>query len=166
MILGRIPPRAQRPPAPKWPAIQPPTNMANPKQKTDTPTNGADSPLQFRNNPDIQKRLDSYKSANASEVAYYRRVIKEAPDRAVDMLLYKDMQRHEADMRLVAKQLPQAQEFYDKQAPEVKKRIDQRLTEVNPYYKDKAFVGEVLREMGRQNRMTLTGPRAPAMATG
>jgi hypothetical protein len=165
MTLGRIPPRAQRRPAPKWPAIQPTTNMATTKPKTDTP-NGAEKPLQFRNNPEIQTRLDAYKKANEGEVAYYRRVIKEAPDRAVDMLLYKDMQRHEADMRLVAKQLPQAQEFYDKQAPEVKKRIDQRLTEVSPYYKDKAFVGEVLREMGRQNRMVLTGPRAPAMAAG
>lgn len=140
--------------------------MATTKPKIDSPSNGAESPLQFRNNPEIQKRLDDYKSANASEVAYYRRVIKEAPDRAVDMLLYKDMQRHEADMRLVAKQLPQAQEFYDKQSPEIKKRIDQRLTEVNPYYKDKAFVGEVLREMGRQNRMKLTGPRSIAITAG
>ncbi len=119
-----------------------------------------ESPLQFRNNPEIQKRLDAYKTANASDAAYFARVVKEAPDRAVDMLLYKDMQRHESEMRLVEKQLPQAKAFYDAQTPEVKTRIDERLEGTNPFYKDKAFVGEVLREMNRKNRQTLTMPRA------
>jgi len=76
------------------------------------------------------------------------------------MLLYKDMQRHEADMRLVEKQLPQAKQFYDAQTPEVKARIDRQLKDVQPYYKDKAFVGEVLREMNRKNRQILTSPQA------
>lgn len=126
-----------------------------------------EGPLQFRNNPEVQKRLDAYKTANSGDVEYYTRVVKEAPDRARDMLLYKDMQRHEADMRLIEKQLPQAKTFYDAQAPEVKSRIDQRLEGVEPYYKDKAFVGEVLREMNRKNRQILTSPKpGMAMATG
>ena len=83
-------------------------------------------PLQFRNNPEIQKRLEAYKAANASDAAYFARVVKEAPERAVDMLLYKDMQRHESEMRLVEKQLPGAKAFYDEQSPEVRARIDQR----------------------------------------
>lgn len=116
-------------------------------------------PLQFRSNPEVQKRLDAYKAANANDVEYYTRVVKEAPERARDMLLYKDMQRHESDMRLVEKQLPQAKTFYDAQSPEVQARIDQRLEGVQPYYKNKAFVGEVLREMNRKNRQILTSPK-------
>ncbi len=126
-----------------------------------------ESPLQFRNNPEIQKRLDAFKVANASDAAYYTRVVSEAPGRAVDMLLYKDMQRHESEMRLVEKQVPQAKAFYDAQTPEVQARIDQRIEGTNPYYKDKAFVGEVLREMNRKNRQLLTTPgTSMAMAAG
>ncbi len=121
-----------------------------------------EGPLQFRNNPEVQKRLDAYKAANANDVEYYSRVVKEAPDRAMHMLLYKDMQRHEADMRLVEKQLPQAKAFYDAQTPDVKARIDGQLKSVQPYYKDKAFVGEVLREMNRKNRQILTSPQVAA----
>ena len=126
-------------------------------------TNGSEKPLQFRNNPEVQKRLEAYKAANENDVGYYTRVVQEAPDRARDMLLYKDMQRHESDMRLVEKQLPQAKAFYDEQTPEVKARIDDQLKEVQPYYKDKAFVGEVLREMNRKNRQILTSPKAGAV---
>ena len=118
-----------------------------------------EAPLQFRNNPEIQKRLDAYKTANNNDAAYYTRVVSEAPGRAVDMLLYKDMQRHESEMRLIERQIPQAKAFYDAQSPEVQSRIDQRLEGVQPYYKDKAFVGEVLREMNRKNRQILTAPK-------
>lgn len=136
--------------------------MANKPKTEETAQVGGekDNPLQFRNNPEVQKRLDAYKAANENDVAYYTRVVKEAPERARDMLLYKDMQRHEVDMRLVEKQLPQAKQFYDAQTPEVKARIDRQLKDVQPYYKDKAFVGEVLREMNRKNRQSLTAPQA------
>lgn len=123
-------------------------------------------PLQFRNNPEIQKRLDAFKAANPADVSYYTRVVTEAPGRAVDMLLYKDMQRHDTDMRLVEKQMPQAKAFYDAQASDVKARIDERLQNVQPYYKDKAFVGEVLREMNRQNRQKLTSPKTGMAMAG
>jgi hypothetical protein len=73
--------------------------------------------------------------------------------------MLKDLRRHEGDMRLIEKQLPQAKEFFDKQTPQVQERINDRLKAVNPYYADKAFVGEVLREMNRQNRQQLTTPR-------
>lgn len=130
----------------------------------DIPSTGATTALQFRKNFAIQKRLAAYKTANGCDLAYYRRIIKDAPERVVDILLYRDMQRHEADMQSVAKQLPHAQEFYDKQTPEVKRLIQQRLSEVNPYYKDKAFVSEVSREMGRQDRLRQSKPRSPRIA--
>ena len=62
--------------------------------------------------------------------------------------------------RLIEKQLPQAKEFYNAQTPEVQARIDAQLKEVQPYYREKAFVGEVLREMNRKNRQILTSPKA------
>lgn len=138
-----------------------------PIKAKETRTSAEEAPLQFRTNPEVEKRLNAYKEANSNDVAYFKRVVTEAPARAVDMLLLKDMQRHEADMRLVARQIPRAREFYDSQPPEVRARIDQRLAEVHPYYKDKTFVAEVLREMNRNNRQVLSTPKARvSMAVG
>ena len=58
--------------------------------------------------------------------------VSEAPGRAVDLLLYKDMQRHESDMRLAEKQLPQTKAFHEAQPAEVKARIDERIEGTNP----------------------------------
>lgn len=113
-----------------------------------------------RLNPEIEKRLNAHIEANKSDHEYYTRLVTEKPDYAVRVLMLKDLRRHEGDMRLVEKQLPQAKEFFDKQTPQVQERISERLKAVNPYYADKAFVGEVLREMNRQNRQQLTTPRA------
>jgi len=113
-----------------------------------------------RLNPEIEKRLNAHIEANKSDHEYYTRLVAEKPDYAVRVLMLKDLRRHEGDMRLIEKQLPQAKEFFDKQTPQVQERINERLKGVNPYYGDKAFVGEVLREMNRQNRQQLTTPRA------
>ncbi|MBL9194439.1 MAG: hypothetical protein JNJ82_18940 [Opitutaceae bacterium] len=138
-----------------------------PIKAKETRTSAEEAPLQFRTNPEVQKRLNAYKEANSNDVAYFQRVVAEAPARAVDMLVLKDMQRHEADMRLIQRQIPQAKAFYDAQSQEVRSRIDQRLNEVHPYYKDKAFVSEVLREMQRHNRQVLSSPKAGvSMAVG
>lgn len=103
-------------------------------------------PLQFRNNPEVKKRIDDYKAANPDDVTYYTRLVKEHPERAIDAMFYKDMQRHENEMRLVNKQLPQARAFYNAQAPEAKARIDADLQGVEPFYRDKAFVSAALRQ--------------------
>ena len=45
--------------------------------------------------------------------------------------------------------------------------INARLAEVNPFYQEKAFVNEVLREMNRKNRQLLTTPKTGmAMSAG
>jgi len=129
--------------------------MAKPKNEI---TLDADNSREPRNNPEVDKRLNAYIAANQTDHDYYSRLVKENPDRAVRVIMLKDMNRHDSDMRLVEKQLPQAREFYEQQPDDVKQRIDERLAKVNPYYKDKAFVSEVLREMGRQNRKQLTAP--------
>jgi hypothetical protein len=119
----------------------------------------------FRTNPEIEQKIDLHIAANRDDFEFYTRLVNESPDRAVRTLIRKDQQKYEQDMRLVMKQMPGAKEFYQKQAPEVQQRIDRNLTGVNPYFQDKAFVGEVLREMDRQNRRALaTGQAAPAPA--
>ncbi len=115
-------------------------------------------PLQFRNNPEVKKRIDDYKAANPDDVTYYTRLVKEHPERAIDALFYKDLQRHENEMRLVNKQLPQARAFYNAQAPEAKARIDADLHGVEPFYRDKAFVSAALREKDRQARREFASP--------
>lgn len=117
-------------------------------------------PLQFRNNPEVKKRIDEYKAANPDDVTYYTRLVKEHPERAIDALFYKDMQRHENEMRLINKQLPQAKAFYNAQAPEAKARIDADLQGVEPFYRDKAFVSAALREKDRQTRREFASPAA------
>ncbi|MSU66022.1 MAG: hypothetical protein EXS38_07985 [Opitutus sp.] len=117
----------------------------------------------FRNDPEKDKKIDLHIAANPRDFEHYTDLVKNYPDRAIRTLIHKDQQRYEQDMKLVTKQLPAAKEFYQKQAPEVQQRIDRNLTGVNPYFHDKAFVGEVLREMDRQNRRSLAaGPAAPA----
>lgn len=130
------------------------------KPKTDTKTEiTSDAERAPRLNPEIEKRLNAFIEANKSDHEYYSRLVAEKPDYAVRVLMLKDLRRHESDMRLVEKQLPQAKEFFDKQSPQVQERINERLKSVNPYYGDKAFVGEVLREMNRQNRQQLATPK-------
>lgn len=138
------------------------------RSKTPEPTPAAhvaEQPAEhsFRTNPEIEKKIDIHIAANPSDFEFYSRLVKESPDRAVRTLIRKDQQKYEQDMKLVMKQLPGAREFYEKQSPEIRQRIDRNMTGVNPYFHDKAFVGEVLREMDRQNRRSLAaGPTTPA----
>jgi hypothetical protein len=125
------------------------------KQKTEADKT---KPLVFRDNPEVKKRIDAHKKANPEDVVYYTRLVREHPERAIETFLYKDMQKHESEMRLIAKQLPQAKAFYDAQEPAAKARIDRELEGVQPYYKDKVFVTAVLRESDRQTRRQFTNP--------
>jgi hypothetical protein len=125
------------------------------KQKTETEK---PKPLVFRDNPEVKKKIAAHKEANPNDVTYYTRLVKEYPERAVETLIYRDVQKYENEMRLIQKQLPQARAFYDAQTPEAKTRIDRDLEGVNPYLKDKAFVSAALREKDRQARREFTSP--------
>ena len=103
-------------------------------------------PLAFRDNPEVKKKIEAHKKANPDDVVYYTRLVQEHPERAIDTLIYRDQQRHESEMRLIEKQLPQARAFYNAQTPEAKAHIDADLAGVKPYYQDKAFVNAALRE--------------------
>ena len=129
------------------------------KEKTETKL----KPLVFRDNPEVKKKIEAHKKANPDDVTYYTRLVKENPERAIETFLYRDQQKHENEMRLIQKQLPQAQSFYNAQTAEAKARIDRDLEGVNPYFKDKAFVNAALREKDRQTRREFANPnQAPA----
>ena len=119
-------------------------------------------PLVFRDNPEIKKRIEAHKKANPDDVAYYTRLVKEYPERAIETFIYKDMQKHENEMKLIAKQLPQAKAFYDAQTPDSRARIDRDMEGVQPYLHDKAFVAAALREKDRQSRREFANPTAPS----
>ena len=125
------------------------------KEKTDLTK---PKPLVFRYNPEVKKKIEANKKANPDDVAYYTRLVKENPERAIETFLYRDQQKHESEMRLIMKQLPQANAFYHAQTAEAKARIDRDLEGVNPYLKDKAFVNAALREKDRQTRREFANP--------
>lgn len=126
--------------------------------KTKRPEPDSTKPLVFRDNPEVKKRIDAHRKANPSDAAYYTRLVKEHPERAIETFLYKDMQKHETEMKLIAKQLPQAKTFYDAQAPDARARIDRDMEGVQPYYHDKSFVAAALREKDRQSRREFASP--------
>jgi len=139
--------------------------MAIRTNKTEQSSESAE--LSNRDNPAINKKIDAHIAAFPKDFAYYTKLVKENPERAVRKLIQKDQTKFESDMKLVAKQMPAAKEWLEQQPVEVRQRIDRALEGVNPYLHDKAFVGEVLREMGTQNRKALTvgasqGARASA----
>ena len=129
------------------------------------PESAKPKPLVFRDNPEVKAKIEAHKKANPDDVTYYTRLVRENPDRAIDTLIYRDVQKHENEMRLIQKQLPQAKAFYDAQTPDARARIDQDIEHVHPYNKDKAFVNAALREKDRQARRKFTNPTtAPAVA--
>ena len=129
------------------------------------PESAKPKPLVFRDNPEVKAKIEAHKKANPDDVTYYTRLVRENPERAIETLIYRDVQKHENEMRLIQKQLPQAKAFYDAQTPDAKARIDMDLEHVHPYNKDKAFVNAALREKDRQTRREFTNPTtAPAVA--
>lgn len=128
-----------------------------PDKKTETEK---PKPLVFRDNPEVKEKIAAYKKANPDDAVYYGRLVREHPERAIDTFILHRVQKHDQDMKLIAKQLPAAQGFYASQTPEAKARIDADLQGVGPYYKDKAFVQAVFREKDRQTRREFTQPSA------
>jgi hypothetical protein len=128
-----------------------------PKNETEKP-----KPLVFRDNPEVKEKIAAYKQANPDDALYYGRLVREHPERATDTFILHRVQKHEAEMKLIAKQLPHAQRFYASQTPEAKARIDTDLQGVSPYYKDKAFCQAVFKEKDRQARREFTQPSEAA----
>ncbi len=137
-----------KPPA-ETPSAKPETNGTRPAPRV---------------NEEIDKQLNAYIDANKDAFDRYKKLVQENPERAARTLMLKDMQAHKAAQRLVEKQLPAAVEWYDKQKPEVKKNIDERVAKASPFDRDQEFVRAVVRERNWQNRLPLA--QTPRMAAG
>src|SRR5471032_2618173 len=103
----------------------------------------------LRVNPEIDRRLDGFMTANDKMTEYYTKLVKENPERAVRAFMLNKMFRHEAQLRVTERQAPQAKEWLDQQEPGIKQRIMDRLQRINPFYREKALVREIAREKTR-----------------
>src|ERR1700744_3922116 len=100
----------------------------------------------LRVNPEIDRRLDGFMQANSKLTDYYTTLVKEHPDRAVRAFMLTKMFRPEAELRVIARQAPQAKEWLEQQSPEVKQRVAERLEKINPFYPEKAAVRVISQE--------------------
>ena len=115
----------------------------------------------LRVNPEVDRRLDGFMQANSKLTDYYTQLVKEHPERAVRAFMLGKMFKHEAELRVVSRQAPQAKEWLDQQEPSLKQRVMERLEKINPFYREKAFVRVVAQE---KSRLDFT-PR-PNLGTG
>ena len=115
----------------------------------------------LRVNPEVDRRLDGFMQANSKLTDYYTQLVKEHPERAVRAFMLSKMFKHEAELRVVSRQAPQAKEWLDQQEPSLKQRVMERLEKINPFYREKAFVRVVAQE---KSRLDFT-PR-PNLGTG
>ena len=81
----------------------------------------------LRVNPEIDRRLDGFMTANDKMTEYYTKLVKENPERAVRAFMLGKMFKHEAQLRVTERQAPQAKEWLDQQEPGIKQRIMDRL---------------------------------------
>jgi len=67
----------------------------------------------LRINPEIDRRLDGFMQANTKLTDYYTNLVKQNPDRAIRAFMLTKMFRHEAELRVVSRQAPQAKEWLE-----------------------------------------------------
>ena len=103
----------------------------------------------LRVNPEVDRRLDGFMQANSKLTDYYTQLVKEHPERAVRAFMLNKMFKHEAELRVVSRQAPQAKEWLDQQEPSLKQRVMERLEKINPFYREKAFVRVIAQEKTR-----------------
>ena len=103
----------------------------------------------LRINPEIDRRLDGFMQANTKLTDYYTNLVKQNPDRAIRAFMLTKMFRHEAELRVVSRQAPQAKEWLEQQSPEVKQRVAERLDKIGPFYREKAAVRVISQEKAK-----------------
>lgn len=94
----------------------------------------------FATNPEMDARLDSFMKADSKSTEYFTKLVAENPERAVRKLMLNEMQKHDNDMKYVAKMKPQVEKWIGEQSPEVVKRIHDRIQNVPPIYQEKALI--------------------------
>jgi len=103
----------------------------------------------LRINPEIDRSLDGFMQANTKLTDYYTNLVKQNPDRAIRAFMLTKMFRHEAELRVVTRQAPQAKEWLEQQSPEVKQRVAERLDKISPFYREKAAVRVISQEKAK-----------------
>lgn len=104
----------------------------------------------LRVNPELDARLSTFMTANSKVTDYYTQLVKEHPERAVRAIMLGKMFKHEDQMRLVEKRMPQVREWVAKY-PGLEERIGERIKGVNPLYHDKAYVNEAMKMKARMD---------------
>jgi hypothetical protein len=115
----------------------------------DKPAPSISEERMLRVNPEVDRRLDGFMQANSKLTDYYTSLVKEHPERAVRAFMLNKMFKHEAELRVVARQAPQAKEWLEQQEPSLKKRVMDRLEKINPFYREKALVRVIAQEKTR-----------------
>lgn len=103
---------------------------------------------QLRINPEVDARLTAFMEANSKQTEYYRQLVQQQPDRAVRSLMLNRMFKHEDQMRLVERQMPMVKQWVE-QTPGMLESISARIAKINPFYREKAFVREAMRQKAR-----------------
>ncbi len=94
--------------------------------------------------PEVDKRLTEFMAVNERSTDYYRKLVNEDPEWAVRSLMLPRMLKHEREMKLVERQMPQVKQWVEK-TPGMLERILEKIQNVNPFYREKAFVNEAKR---------------------
>lgn len=108
--------------------------------------------------PEINERLNQFIEANPQLAERDQRLVREDPEWAARTLTLHRMFRHEDQMRLVERRKPMVEEWV-KETPGMMERIMQRVQKVNPFYREKAFVNEAMRQHSRMH----FAPNKPGM---
>lgn len=96
----------------------------------------------------INARLDKYIEANPDLVTSYRDLVQQDPEHAVRKLTLNRMLWDEARAKQTARELPQVRRWAEK-TPGMVKLIEERIKDVAPQYRDRAFVNEAKRQKNR-----------------
>ena len=121
----------------------------NPPPLDQTPANNVSEERFLRINPEVNNRLDGFIQANPKMHEYYSGLVKQHPERATRAFMLTKMFRHEAELRVIARQAPQAKEWLEQQSPEVKQRVAERIEKINPFYREKAAVRVISQEKAK-----------------
>ncbi len=100
-------------------------------------------------NAQVNQRLHTFKENNPKWVAYYADMVKTSPDRAVDSLLLNRMFRFEADTRQAKTLTPGAEEWLNKQSPDVQQRVHERVEQARPEERATVFIDLVSQEKAK-----------------
>lgn len=122
----------------------------NPAENS-APENNQPSASGRRTNPAIDARLDEYIGRSPADFERYTKLVTEDPAYAVRTLMLKDMNRFEDEMRLVAKQLPEAKKFLASLSKEEQATIQAKVETVDPLFRDHRLVKEVRAHMDRKS---------------